>query len=285
MNPSGPSSPAYGGLGIALVKALSDQGRSIFTTAQAREAARGLGIADSYLPVLLHRLGRAGWLQRLKHGTYSMTQELPGSPEIHPFAVGMALIDPCAISGWAALNHHGLTEQIPRIITLTTPRRVVTPAMRGAVRAAPSTWDVAGQSYEIVIVISLHFFGFEETWIGDSRVRILDRERALLDCFALPRRFGGLAEGLGILDQHIHELDVHRFVAHALQYGKAVVAKRVGYALEGLGIDAQCLESLRARPMRGYRALDPTRAARGRRHPGWGLIVNLSEAREPSVKT
>ena len=38
-----------------------------------------------------------------------------------------------------------------------------------------------------------HFFGAEEIWLGDARVRMFDRERALLDCFALPRRFGGIA--------------------------------------------------------------------------------------------
>src|SRR5688572_4976117 len=109
MSASHPTTRAYGGLGVALVKLLAEQGRSTFTTAQAREAARELGVADSYLTVLLHRLERAGWLQRLKRGTYSTTSELPGSTETHMFAIGMALIDPCAISGWAALNHHGLT--------------------------------------------------------------------------------------------------------------------------------------------------------------------------------
>lgn len=274
-----PGARPYGGLGVALVKLLAEQGRSTFTTAQAREAGRSLGVADSYLPVLLHRLERAGWLHRLKKGTYSMTPELPGLTETHAFAVAMALVDPCAISGWAALNHHGLTEQIPRVITLTTPKRVVTPAMRGAVHAAPSTWEVAGQRYEIVAVIPRHFFGYEEIWIGESRVRMFDRERALLDCFALPRRFGGLAEGLGILEQHVPEIDVGRLVAHALQYGKAVVAKRVGYALERLRSAEEVLEPLRTLPMRGYRALDPTRAARGRRDRRWGLIENLSAAR------
>lgn len=137
--------------------------------------------------------------------------------------------DPCAVSGWAALNHHGLTEQIPRLITLTTPKRVVTPAMRGAVRTAPSTWEVAGQRYEIVTIVPAHFFGCDEVWMGESRVRIFDSERALLDCFALPRRFGGLAEGLAILEEHGHTLDLGRLVGHAQRYGKAAVAKRVGY--------------------------------------------------------
>jgi predicted transcriptional regulator of viral defense system len=270
----------YGGLGVALLRALAEQGRSTFTAAEAREVARTVGVADSYLSVLLHRLQRAGWLRRLKHGTYALATGLPGFPEAHPFALGMALIEPCAVSGWAALNHHGLTEQIPRVITLTTPKRVVTPAMRGALRAAPSTWEVAGQRFEIVTVVPAHFFGDEELWMGESRVRMFDRERALLDCFALPRRFGGLAEGLGILEEHLRELDLKRLVAHAQRYGKVAVAKRVGYALEHAGVGPELVEPLRALPMRGYRPLDSTRLPRGERNERWGLVENLTAPRK-----
>lgn len=270
----------YGGLGVALLRALAEQGRSTFTVAEAREAARTLGVADSYLTVLLHRLQRSGWIRRLKHGTYALTTGLPGFPEAHPFALGMALVEPCAISGWAALNHHGLTEQVPRVITLTTPKRVVTPAMRGLVRTAPSMWEIAGQRYEIVTVVPAHFFGYEEIWMGESRVRIFDRERALLDCFALPRRFGGLAEGLGILEEHVRGLDVGRLIAHARHYGRGAVARRVGYALERSGVDPGLVEPLQTLPMRGYRPLDPTRLPRGVRNKRWGLIENLAAPRK-----
>lgn len=282
MAPGADAGRTYGGLGVALLRRLADQGRSTFTVVEAREGARAVGVADSYLTVLLHRLERSGWIRRLKHGTYAVTAGLPGFPEAHPFALGMALVEPCAVSGWAALNHHGLTEQIPRVITLTTPRRVVTPAMRGAVRAAPSTWEAAGQRYEIVTVVAPHFFGYEEIWMGESRVRIFDRERALLDCFALPRRFGGLAEGLGILEEHARKLDIGRLVAHARHYGKVAVAKRVGYALERAGIDPALVESLRALPIGGCRPLDPTRAPRGDRNKRWGLIENVAAPRKRS---
>ena len=271
----------YGGLGAALLRALAEKGQSTFTTADARQASHAAGGADSYLPVLLHRLERAGWLRRLKHGTYAMTTGLPGFPEAHPFALGMALVEPCAVSGWAALNHHGLTEQIPRVITLTTPKRVVTPSMRGAAHGAPSTWDVACQRFEIVTVVPAHFFGDEEVWMGDSRVRVFDRERALLDCFALPRRFGGLAEGLGILEEHLRELDIERLVAHARRYSK-VVAKRVGHALENAGAAAKLIEPLRLLPMIGYRPLDPTRPLIGERNRRWGLVDNLGGSRKRS---
>jgi predicted transcriptional regulator of viral defense system len=263
--------------GMTLLRVLADEGLTVFTASDAREAAREAGVAPTYLKTLLRRLAKSGWIRRIKRGTYAISSGLPGfPPELHPFAVGMALVDPCAVSGWSALNYHGLTEQIPRLITLTTPRRVATPAMRGAIRTAPSVWQVGEHRFELVTVIPGHFFGFEEIWLGENRARVFDRERALLDCFALPRRFGGIAEGLGIVEEHIRELDLGRLVAHAQKYSKVSAAKRVGYALELAGADASLIEPLRLLPIKGYRLLDPTRPARGRRGCRWNLRDNLS---------
>lgn len=272
----------YGGHGIALLRALADRNASTFTVDQARASARALGIADSYLSLLLHRLQRAGFVDRLKHGAYAFAGSIPGVAEVHAFSVAMALIDPCAVSGWAALNHHGLSEQLPHVITLMTPKHVVTPAMRGTSRTAPSVWAAAGQRYEIVSTVPANFFGYEDVWIGESRVRILDRERVLLDCFASPRRYGSLSEALGILEEHVDEIDVPRLIAHARRFSKRAAAKRVGYALEKLGIASNVLEPLRALPMLGYRALDPTREELGTRDRRWQVVVNLDAPRRPA---
>jgi predicted transcriptional regulator of viral defense system len=107
-------------------------------------------------------------------------------------------------------------------------------------------------------------------------VSLFDRERALLDCFALPRRFGGLAEGLGILDEHLRQLDVHRLVTHAERYGKASVARRVGWALARVGGPAKLVGRLAAVPMHGTRPLDTTRPRRGPIDRRWGLRDNLT---------
>jgi predicted transcriptional regulator of viral defense system len=272
-------SVAYGGIGFALVHRLAESGQTTFTMATVRQIAAEVGVTPSYLRFLLHRLVRAGLLHRVKRGTYALVGGLPGGVEAHPFAIAMALVDPCAVSGWSALNHHGLTEQIPQRVTLTTPRRIVTPAMRGAKHAKPSIWEVDGQEYEIVRVIPAHFFGDEEVWVDESKVRIFDRERALLDCFALPRRFGGLGEGLGILEEHLREIDIRLLVAHALRYGKVAVAKRVGYALERAGVPIPIVEPLRALPVQGQRLLDPTKPATGEYNRRWALRENLSARR------
>jgi len=262
--------------GMALLRALADEGNPVFSTADARNAAEEVGIGGAYLKELLRRLVGAGWIERIKRGTYVITAGIPGLPlELHPFAVGMALIEPCAVSGWSALNYHGLTEQIPRVITLATPKRVATPAMRGAAETEPSIWEVAEHRFEIVTIVPDHFFGYEEIWLGENRVRILDRERAILDCFALPRRFGGVSEGLAIVEEHLHELDVPRLVSHAQRYRKASVAKRVGYALEMAGADDDAIAPLQELSVKGYRLLDPTRPPTGSTIDRWQLRDNL----------
>jgi predicted transcriptional regulator of viral defense system len=272
-------SERYGGLGIALLRALADRNASTFTVDQAREAASELGIAESYVPVLLHRLRRSGFVDPVKHGAYAFASSTPGITDVHAFSLAMALIEPCAVSGWAALNHHGLTEQIPHVITLTTPKRVVTPAMRGASSTDPSVWEVAGQRFEIVSTVPANFFGYEDVWIEGARVRIFDRERALLDCFASPRKFGSLAEAFGILEEHLPVLDVARLISHASRFSKRVVAKRIGHALEAFGVASNLVEPLRKLPMLGYRALDPTKEATGQRDRRWQLVLNLGASR------
>ncbi len=261
---------------MALLRTLADQGKPVFTTRDARSAADEAGIGSSYLKELLRRLTKTDWIERIKRGTYVITAGIPGFPlELHPFAIGMALVDLSAVSGWAALNYHGLSEQIPRIITLTTPKHTVTPAMRGAASSPSSKWRVGENQFELVTVVPSHFFGYEHVWLGEARVRIFDRERALLDCFALPRKFGGISEGIAVVDEHLHELDIERFVSHTLRYGKASVAKRAGYALDLAGVDAAVLKPLRDLPVKGYRLLDPTKPARGRRSGRWSLRDNL----------
>jgi predicted transcriptional regulator of viral defense system len=64
-------------------------------------------------------------------------------------------------------------------------------------------------------------------------------------------------------------------VSHAQRYGKASVAKRVGYALEMAGADAEAFAPLRELAVKGYRLLDPTRPPRGATIDRWQLRDNL----------
>jgi len=265
--------------GIQLLDALLAEGQRIFTTDDARQAAEALGIKSSTLPTALHQLAAGGWVRRVRNGLYMVDETRRGGPAPHPFAIATALVDPSAISHWSALAYHGLTEQAPRVVTASTPKDIVTPRMRGAEHdtALPaSVWEVDGLAIRFFRVQPGRFWGFEEVWVDEfSRVRITDRERTVLDGFLAPGIFGSLSEILGVLDEHLGEIEISRLVAYALRYGQGATVKRLGYALEELGVSADVVRPLREAPISGYRLLDPHGPDFGRYVTAWHIRANL----------
>jgi predicted transcriptional regulator of viral defense system len=273
-------------LGVKLLRELAGRGSFIFTTEDAKAAAADLAIPETYLPQLLSKLATGGWLLRLRRGLYAGMGRLPGEVEVHPFAVATSLVSPSAISHWSALHHHGLTEQVPRQVTASTPKKVVTPSMRAGSQSrqrgeGPSgrhAWEINGVEYEYYTVAPDRFFGIEEVWVDEHfRVPIYDKERSLLDGFAAPRLFGSLSEALGILEEHAGDLDLEKLVRYALRYGKASVAKRLGWALDRAGAPRRVTAPLARLPMDGVRVLDPTRPREGKYDERWMVQDNLGQ--------
>ncbi|MBI3974582.1 MAG: type IV toxin-antitoxin system AbiEi family antitoxin domain-containing protein [Chloroflexi bacterium] len=268
--------------GIHLLDAFLARGQRIFQSTEAAALAQELGIPAATLPRVLHDLAASGWIRRARRGLYLIDETSRGGPAPHPFAVATALVEPSAISHWSALAHHGLTTQIPRVVTASTTKDVVTPRMRGGdatpAGAIPSsTWDVDGLTIRYIRVRPEQFWGIEEVWVDEfSRVPITDRERTLLDGFVFSEVFGSIHEVVGALEEHLAEVDVPRLVAYAVRYGKAATIKRVGYVLEQLGVELGLLTPLREAPVRGYRLLDPQGPDRGAYVSAWHIRDNLA---------
>ncbi len=278
-----PQSRSHIASGIALASELAKQGRFIFTTEEAKRVAAGLGMPESGVWMLLTRLADAGWIVRLRRGLYAGTGQLPGGVDVPSFVLATALVRPSAIALWSALAHHDLTDQVPIAITAITPRKVVTPTMRSTGESGDShAWYVAGlECRYVTLVESRYAIGLERVW-ADERFTfcVTDRERTVLDAFAMPGRFGGISEGLGVLDRALHTLDVDRLVAYAMQYGSRTLVKRLGWSLEQAGAEEAALLPLLRRESTSYAVLDPGRPRRGRRDRRWKLIVNLGATAE-----
>ena len=275
--------PSYSNTkGLQLLQELANQGLFIFTVADARSRAGRIGISDNYLSQILSHLEKAGWIVRLRRGLYAGTGSLPGGIRIHPFAIATRLVEPSAISHWSAMSHHGFTDQIPHVVTSFTSQKVVTPTMRESKRkmTGKHAWQVGGIRYEYVTVIPDHFFGIEEVWVDEHfRVFITDKERTILETFISPRQFGGIGEALETLQEHLHELALKKLIGYAVRYGKASVAKRLGWALQRLDASAELLNHLQEMPIKGFRLLDPTRPQRGPYDKHWMIQNNLSGKR------
>ena len=125
----------YGGMGTALLRALSEEGRATFTTGHARRAARGLGVAAAYLPdfsdvsdvtchlqLLADPAFAARVLARLRRAEPAVRGATGGarpfaggtSPDPEPSPVAEAVVRDLD----AALGARGL---VPITVDLTTP--------------------------------------------------------------------------------------------------------------------------------------------------------------------
>lgn len=262
-------------VGIELVRLLAVEGDRIFSTARARELAPRVGLKDSYLREALYHLQRTGWIVALHRGLYALSPTVPGVMPAHEFEVAMALVTPAAISHWSALHYHGLTEQTPRKIFVLTTTEASVPRRRGAESKSGEDGYVVGDTaYRLVQVKPERFFGTEQVWVGESRVKITNLERTLLDGLSMPRYCGDFAEVLHAFRMGSARLNVERITDYALRLDMAT-AKRLGWVLEHQELNSTYLDRLAALPVKGYRPLDPTGPRKGHCNNRWMIQENL----------
>lgn len=266
----------YTGSGVELVRRLASEGIRIFTLDQVRNITSEIGLSQGYLRQALHHLTKTGWVVRLRKGLYALSSSVTGSAPLHEFEIAAALVEPAAISHWTAMHYHGLTEQAPRKIFILTTTEAAPPQDRsdGNNRNAGNRYIIADVPYQFIQVKPERFFGLQKIWVGETRVNITNMERTLLDCLSKPKYCGDFSEVLGAFKTASGILKLEQIADYALRLD-AATAKRLGWILESLDINAQSLEPLLNMPSKGYRKLDPTGPGSGRCNKRWMIQENL----------
>lgn len=263
--------------GLQLLDAAIRQFGPIFTIDQA-ETLADQSAPRSRLRWILSALIRSGRLEPLKRGVYVLKNPLPGM-EIHPFAIAVALVQPAAISHWSALAHHGFTTQVPRMVQVSAPGKVVTPEMRQGKAYRPrgrAVWKAAGVEVEIIHVRPQAFFGHQKVWVSSlHQVAITDPERTALDLIARPEVFGGLSAALDILEEILPRLELQNMIRYGLDYQIGAVIKRLGWSLENMGVSTDLLTPLQQYPVRNVTLLDPRAPASAVTNARWQINENL----------
>ncbi len=90
----------------------------------------------------------------------------------------------------------------------------------------------------------------------------------------MPQYCGGFSEVMYGMEQSLQKLDLKKLVRYANQWDIAV-GRRIGWALEQLGIENEQTLSLVKAEHKGYRRLDPSREAKGKYSRKWLLQVNM----------
>lgn len=243
-------------------------GKARFFTLEEARAVLGGGKGD-YTSQFLERLQRKGWILRIRRGVFVTVPLSAGeeaNPQVHEFHVGMHLVTPATIAYWTALNHHGLTEQLPRTVYIATNHPV---------RYPPK--EVLWFSYKIVSLRPHRYFGIVTDWMDDGPFQITDKEKTIVDGLDLPEYIGGVGEIAKALSTSWGLLDHTKLFQYADRMGNAAVVKRLGYLVEALELGEA--ESLRSHvPLsKGFSLLDPTLPRRGKHNRRWGLLVNVED--------
>jgi predicted transcriptional regulator of viral defense system len=264
--------------GLRLLSRLPETG--IFRTHDALKAGAGLELSASHVHKLLHELAASAWIARLQRGLYAPVDRQTAAPRAHPFTIGTALVRPAAVSHWSALAHWELTDQVPQVVTVSSPTLTADRSRRRRSRSTETDdlWTVAGHRYRVVFIRQRQFFGLKDVWVDErERVPIYDAERALLDTLQHFHVFGSLTPALEILEEHVGDLDLDRLVDYATRLAVGPVTRRLGWALEHVGAPQEVRARLATHLLASARAvrLDPTRPGRGEHSKVWGVVENL----------
>src|SRR4030043_1400159 len=236
-------------------------------TFSIEEARQVLGHkADDPTRQFLERLQHKGWIQRIKRGKFTVIPLSSGEERIsqlHEFLVAMELVSPSAIAYWSALNHYGMTEQLPRTVFVATNHPV---------RHPPK--EVLGVRYKIISLRPEKFFGNVKDWINEMPFIVTDREKTIIDGLDLLQYVGGVAEIAKALSTAWAQIDESKLRKYAGKIGNSAVAKRLGFIMEMLGLgDVEKLRKLTVLAP-GFSPLDPTLPRKGKYNRRWGLLLN-----------
>lgn len=220
-------------------------------------------IQKEVLWVILSRLEKKGWIERIEKGKYMIIPlgAEKGKYTLNEFIIGSLLVNPYSVAYWSALNFYGLTEQFPNTVFLQTTSRKKKQAT-----------EVFGVRYRIVRIKEEKFFGMRKEWIENTQIHITDKEKTLLDCLDKPQYCGGVVEVAKAL-KYGSELDKKKLVEYAKKLNNSGVIRRLGYLCDLFAIDIALPEI----KTRNYLLLDPTMSHKGQKNAKWRLIMNLDE--------
>ena len=184
--------------------------------------------SQNAIRVIISRIVKEKRLAPLKPGIYLYVPE--GYEEnwtTNNFWIGANLIEPYAISFWSALNHWGLTEQLPNKTYIQTTKNLKS---RNRV--------IFNNNYQFVKFTRERFFGITKIWVANHQVNITDQEKTLVDCLTYPQHGGGIIEAIKGIYQFYQDNQAKNIISYAQQMGQPAL-KRLGFILELLDVSNQ----------------------------------------------
>lgn len=234
------------------------------STFNFKEAQKISNYSPGSLKVLLSRMEKEGWVERIEKGKYLIIPlgAEKGRYTINEFVIGYEIVKNAAIAYWSALNYHGFTEQIPNTVFIQTTSRKKEPKI-----------EIFGVRYRIVRVTEKKFFAQQKIWIDDAEIWITDPEKTIADCLDKPQYCGGIVEVAKAL-QNEDEIDLDKVIEYAIKMENSAILKRLGSLCDRLAIPVKIPQDYLTK---GYPLLDPSIHRKGKANRKWKIIENVDE--------
>lgn len=250
-----------------ILSQLNRGGKEIYAFSEIQSIASNL--SRGTLWKVLSELVKENRLIRLKREVYLYVPE--GYQEnwtASNFWIGANLVQPYAISFWSALNHWGLTEQLPKRTYIQTTKSI-----------ANNSKNILGSEYQFIRLNPKRFFGITQIWVANHQVNITDQEKTLTDCLAFPAYCGGISEAVKGLYNFYQTNQSKNIIDYAEKMGQSVL-KRLGYLLEILEVSSEeelnKIKSLITNP--NPAVLEPLLSAENSQwNSKWKLNVNIAK--------
>ena len=245
-----------------LISALAREDKHIFSIEDVRK------LIDNSPKRMMSSLISKKWVLPLKKGLYAIVPLDVGvkgadSFILHNFVIAAHLVEPYYIGYWSALNHHGLTEQIPRTTFIATTK----PKM---------PLEIMGNEYYFVRLVKKKFFGFTAVPFEGVSVNISTPEKTIADCLDHPEHCGGIEEVARAIFFNHSELDMKEVYRMAMKMGNNTILKRLGFILKSTGLLKKYSGLFKTfKPSKGYPPLDPLSPRKGKHDSEWGLLINI----------
>jgi len=252
-----------------LIASLYDKNKVIFTIADVEKITK---LEKKQAGNLMSKLIQRKVVNRLKKGKYIIIpQELgtTGKYVGNRYVAAREIVKSpnYYISHYSAMEiYNMLTHPITKIF-VTTPKQEY---VKNKV--------INGITLEFIFTNMDLIWGVKNFWITKSeQVRVSNVERTILDCLYKPKYCGGIQEiAAGIWFQK-DKIDFRKLASYAFKLNKIVVIKRLGYILEGLGLqNDKYFNALKLKINDKYYPLDPLLGSNNTYKNSWKLIANIS---------
>ena len=212
-----------------------------------------------------------GWLARVRKGLY-ITVPLgsinPAERREDSWIIAASLFEPCYIGGWSACEHWGLTEQIFKDLIVITAHKIR--KRKISIQKTP---------FILKQVQKKKIFGTKIVWRQQTKVKVSDPSRTLVDILNDPSIGGGMRHVADIISQYFagEYKDTTKLLEYINIIKNRTIYKRLGYLIETLNLNyPNVIETCQANLSKGYSLLDPTISGKGPFLRRWNLKVNVN---------